>query len=169
MKVTLTDDNCHKRRSKVTKLNYWSYLANYYTHWHHAWYQGTIQWATSNDISLFDLDLRSRSQLMVKGHRRGDVCVLWMLLLFFFGWYIAWFTQFFSKAVAWFTFRFLKDEFIIVSSVSTFTPVSKQPSFKSFLIKNLIQPIFPIFSLYDKLNLSTYQNLVCLSLLFHQV
>ena len=37
--------------------------------------------ATSNDISLFDLDLRSRSQLKVKGHRRGGVCVLWMFLV----------------------------------------------------------------------------------------
>ena len=32
------------------------------------------------DISFLDLDLRSRSQVKVKGHRRGSVCVLWMLL-----------------------------------------------------------------------------------------
>ena len=38
---------------------------------------------TSNDISLFDLDLRSRSHIKVKGHRRGGVCVLWMLLVFY--------------------------------------------------------------------------------------
>ena len=31
---------------------------------------------TSNDISFLYLDLRSRSQLKVKGHRRGGVCVL---------------------------------------------------------------------------------------------
>ena len=81
MKVTLADDEGHTRRSKVTRNCGWSYLSNYYTHRHHTWYQGTIQLATSNDISLFDLDLRSRSQLKVKGHRRGAVCVLWMLLV----------------------------------------------------------------------------------------
>ena len=36
------------------------------------------------DISLFDLDLRSRSQLKVKGHRRGGVCVLWIFLVCIF-------------------------------------------------------------------------------------
>ena len=33
---------------------------------------------------FFYLDLRSMSQVKVKGHRHGDVCVLWMLLGFFF-------------------------------------------------------------------------------------
>ena len=38
----------------------------------------------SNDISFLDLDERSRSHQKVKGHRRGGVCVLWMLLVIFF-------------------------------------------------------------------------------------
>ena len=76
MKVTLTDDEANSRRSKVIKNELMvisckllhsliSYLVFRYN---------TI--TTSNDISLFDLDLRTRSQLKVKGHRRGGVCVL---------------------------------------------------------------------------------------------
>ena len=56
MTVTLTDNEGHRRKSKVTQMNYWSYLANYYIRRHHTCYQGTIQQATSNDISLFDLE-----------------------------------------------------------------------------------------------------------------
>ena len=78
MKVTLTDDEGHRRRSKVTKNDLMvtcrkllhsqtSYLVPRYN--------------TISDISLFDLDLRSRSHIKVKGHRRGGVCVLWMLLV----------------------------------------------------------------------------------------
>ena len=51
------------------------------THRHPTWYQGTIQKVTSNDISFIDLDERSRSHHKVKCHRRGGVCVLWMLLV----------------------------------------------------------------------------------------
>ena len=32
--------------------------------------------ATSNDINFLDLEVRSRSNVMVKGHGRGGVCVL---------------------------------------------------------------------------------------------
>ena len=84
MKVTLTDDEGHRWRSKFTKNELMvklicrkllhsqtSYLVPRYntisdTKWH---------------LSLFDFDLRSRSRLKVKGHRRGGVCVLWMLLV----------------------------------------------------------------------------------------
>ena len=34
------------------------------------------QYATSNDISFLDLEVRSRSHVKVKGHRRGGACVL---------------------------------------------------------------------------------------------
>ena len=46
MRFTLTDDEGHRRRSNVTKMNYWSYLANYYTHRHHTWYNtiSDIKW-----------------------------------------------------------------------------------------------------------------------------
>ena len=43
MKVTLTGDEDHRQRPKVTKMNLWSHLANWYTNRHHTWYQGTIQ------------------------------------------------------------------------------------------------------------------------------
>ena len=36
----------------------------------------TIQRPSNNDLTLFEHDLRSRSQLKVKGHRCGSVCVL---------------------------------------------------------------------------------------------
>ena len=45
---------------------------------------------TSNEISQFDLDLRSRSQLQIKSHRRGGVCVLWMLLVYSFFFLCVW-------------------------------------------------------------------------------
>ena len=45
--MTNDEGHMHRRRSKVTKMNYWSCLANYYTHRHHTWYQGTIQKTTS--------------------------------------------------------------------------------------------------------------------------
>ena len=72
---TVSDNEGHRQRSKVTKnelmvishklLHSQTYLVPRYN---------TIN--TSNDISFFDLDLRSRSQLKVKGHRGGGVCVL---------------------------------------------------------------------------------------------
>ena len=45
----------------------------------HTSYQGTIQWTTS--LLSLHIDVRSRSHLKVKGHRHGDVCVLWNLLV----------------------------------------------------------------------------------------
>ena len=44
----------------------------------------TIQYATSKHISYFYLDARPRSHVKVKSHRRGGVCVLWMLLVCLF-------------------------------------------------------------------------------------
>ena len=32
-------------------------------------------------MSYIDLDIRSKLHITVKGHRRGVVCVLWMLLV----------------------------------------------------------------------------------------
>ena len=69
MKVTLTDDKGQRRRSKVTKNELMVIL-------HSPGRNVQYDKATSNDISLFDLDLRSRSQHKVKGHRGGGVCVL---------------------------------------------------------------------------------------------
>ena len=75
------------------KMNWYLYLANYDTQIHQTWYQGTIQWAKSNEIRFLDFDDRSRSHHKVKGHRRGCVCVLWMFLVYFFfkvhGWEFA--------------------------------------------------------------------------------
>ena len=82
MKVTLTDNEGHRRRSKVTKTNLWSYIANYYTYRDHTWYQGTIQQAASNDISLFDLDVRSRSQLKVKDVEVSALSECFLFLFF---------------------------------------------------------------------------------------
>ena len=42
----------------------------------------------SNDISFLDLELRSRSHVKVEGHRRGGVCVLWMLLVYFLSFFV---------------------------------------------------------------------------------
>ena len=80
-KVTLIKTEGQWWRAKVTKMNKWSYLVNFCTHRHHIWYQGTIQYAASNDISFLGLDERPRTNLKVKGHRRWAVCVLWMLLV----------------------------------------------------------------------------------------
>ena len=73
MKVTLMDDEGHRRRSKVTK-NELMVICRKLLHSQTSYL--VPRYNTSNDISLFDLDLRSRSQLKVKGHRRGGVCVL---------------------------------------------------------------------------------------------
>ena len=45
-------------------------------------HQGTIQYAKSNEISIIDLEIRSKLHGEVKCHRRGGICVLWMLLVF---------------------------------------------------------------------------------------
>ena len=42
IKVTLTDDEGHRRRSKVTKNELMVICLNFYTQRHHTWYQGTI-------------------------------------------------------------------------------------------------------------------------------
>ena len=79
MKVTLTDNEGLRRRSKVTKSkllvtfhkllhSQTSYLVPRYNTISNIYY--------TNDISPFNLDLRSRSQLKVIGQRRGGVCVL---------------------------------------------------------------------------------------------
>ena len=49
-----------------------------------------MQQPTSNDIGFLDLEVRSRSHVKVKGHRRGGVCVLWMLLVLFVLIYALW-------------------------------------------------------------------------------
>ena len=64
VKVTLRDDEGHRQRS------------NYYTNRHYACYQGTIQKVTSNDINDHALDIRTKSNVKVKDHRRGGVYVL---------------------------------------------------------------------------------------------
>ena len=45
VQMTLTETGGHRWRSKVRKINKWSYmyLVNYYTHRHFIWYQNTIQ------------------------------------------------------------------------------------------------------------------------------
>ena len=48
------------------KMNKWWFLVKHKTHRHHTWYQGTLQKATSNDISFLDLQERSRSHHKVK-------------------------------------------------------------------------------------------------------
>ena len=69
MKVTLTDDEGHRRRSKVTK-NELMFIYRKILHSQTSYL--VPRYNTISDISLFDLDLKSRS----KGHSRGGVCVL---------------------------------------------------------------------------------------------
>ena len=58
-------------------MNLCFFLADYYTHGHHTWYQDTIQYqAKSNDISNLDLEIRSKSYVKVKFHRRGVMMIL---------------------------------------------------------------------------------------------
>ena len=74
MKVTLTDDEGHRRRSKI-KNGHMSQTITLTDIIPGTKVQYNKRHLMHNLISLFDLDLRSRSQLKVKGHRHCDVCV----------------------------------------------------------------------------------------------
>ena len=74
MKVTLTDDEGHRRRSKVTKNE--SMVIS-----RKILYSQTSYPKPRHNTRFLDLEVRSRSHVKVKGHRRGGVCVLRMLLV----------------------------------------------------------------------------------------
>ena len=85
VKVTLTDDEDHRRRSKVTKIE----LMVIYRKRLHPGPQIShlVPWKYENFnvISFLGFDVSSSSCIKVKCHRRGGVCALWMLLVLF--WY----------------------------------------------------------------------------------
>ena len=74
------DAEGHRWRHKVTTMNQWSYLANYYTHRHHTCtkVQYNRQHLTTYKLSW---SWHLRSHIKVKGYRRECICVLWMLLV----------------------------------------------------------------------------------------
>ena len=82
VKVTLTDDEGHKWRSKVTKNELMVISRKFYTYRQYTRYLCTIQLAISNDISSWSWD-KVKVTRQGQIHRRGGVCVLWMLFFFF--------------------------------------------------------------------------------------
>ena len=74
--MTLTDDEGHKQRLKVTKKRTISPISQTFTLTDII--PGTkVQCNKRHRItSLFDPDVRSRSHVKVKSHRCGGVCVL---------------------------------------------------------------------------------------------
>ena len=87
MKVTLKDDEGHKWRSKVTKKWTNGYISQTITFTDII--LGTkVQYNKRHLMTLAYLTiwpwLKWRSQLKVKDHRRGGVCVLWMLPVIIF-------------------------------------------------------------------------------------
>ena len=74
MKVTVTNHGGHRLRSKVTK-NELMVICRKLLHSQTSYLVPRYN-TISNDISFLDLEVRSRSHIKVKGHRRGGVCGL---------------------------------------------------------------------------------------------
>ena len=72
VKVTLTGNEGHKNELVI--------ISRKLLHSQTLYLAPRFNALTSNDIKFLDFDVRARSHVKVKDHRRGDICVLQMLL-----------------------------------------------------------------------------------------